>query len=829
MSVTTASTLSPNLLTINDVDDDLSDFELSSPSESSITSSSPSVTEENRYDRLTFDQFLEARREQYVRKRYIISDKDYDDLISVLKDRTLVRQNPSLKWAATFISSNNLRLKTIQTNSGYNEIVIKPLPLVGVRVPNTSPYRMVVKISQISSIIQTAHESGSHCGYERTFKRVTDVYCCVTRELVKQFTQRCQTCVDLRANKAKKNRPPLQPIISKNTFHHILIDLIDYSNKPAGPNGEYRYIIHAIDHYSSYRFAEPALSKSADEVFRFVRRLFSFIGFPVILHTDNGTEFKNSILEKYLQDNEVEFRHGKPYTPTTQGKIERANRTLKMAISKTIRGKPNTLDWYSVLYDAVYSINTNISSSTKKTPYEVVFCQAPHMRGKNRINIGAESEPQMASIDSNPIEKDDEDCDFPIPEANIDDLHDHAEFASHSRINVNTNLAQSRNIMKQNYDKKFKLLLYNIGDIVGILVPDEYKVKSISNLVPAVVIGYHDIDGYKYYLLGYNYQVIKGKFNSSSLVKLPIGTYAGFVGDKNDILNDHSIYSSWGVVENGYDYISLENAYKHYLDILTAQNNMEDDLDQAVEILAPSSSSDPPNSKSEDSSIMIDKHDDTDSDTNNMINLCKICELPINSDSIILRCFRCNCTMHGNLSGKSQCTYGITQFHDVKSGGIYCSMACFRNWSRFEVEIYGASNKYYKVKYNNGDLGKISKSKADKLAEYYKLVTIYKKKQASSPIVIDDSNSIDSSPKLSRSLSSQSEPPPLPKVHQESLDSSKSSSRVCIVCMEALSMDNWKVCHACGGNMHGKIICKQGKRIIDDDGTVYCSKKCKLV
>ncbi len=70
-------------------------------------------------------------------------------------------------------------------------------------------------------------------------------------------------------------------------------------------------------------------NKTKEEVCRNLTKLMHRHGQPVRILCDNGLEFKNSLLEETMRNKQIELLHGSPYTPQTQGKIERFNRTLK--------------------------------------------------------------------------------------------------------------------------------------------------------------------------------------------------------------------------------------------------------------------------------------------------------------------------------------------------------------------------------------------------------------------------------------------------------------------------------------------------------------------
>lgn len=49
--------------------------------------------------------------------------------------------------------------------------------------------------------------------------------------------------------------------------------------------------------------------------------------FPTIIQCDEGAEFKG-ILQNVAEHLKIKIRRGRPYTPRTQGKVERANQVL---------------------------------------------------------------------------------------------------------------------------------------------------------------------------------------------------------------------------------------------------------------------------------------------------------------------------------------------------------------------------------------------------------------------------------------------------------------------------------------------------------------------
>jgi transposase InsO family protein len=62
--------------------------------------------------------------------------------------------------------------------------------------------------------------------------------------------------------------------------------------------------------------------------------IFADFGAPRILHTDNGREFVNKIINQILEEYNVKLVHGKPRHSQSQGSVERANRDIEVSFLK---------------------------------------------------------------------------------------------------------------------------------------------------------------------------------------------------------------------------------------------------------------------------------------------------------------------------------------------------------------------------------------------------------------------------------------------------------------------------------------------------------------
>ena len=62
------------------------------------------------------------------------------------------------------------------------------------------------------------------------------------------------------------------------------------------PDGEYKWILHIVDHFSKFSSSFALRSKHAVEVSEKLALWISLFGPPYILQCDNGTEYKDTVL-----------------------------------------------------------------------------------------------------------------------------------------------------------------------------------------------------------------------------------------------------------------------------------------------------------------------------------------------------------------------------------------------------------------------------------------------------------------------------------------------------------------------------------------------------
>jgi hypothetical protein len=99
------------------------------------------------------------------------------------------------------------------------------------------------------------------------------------------------------------------------------------------------------------------------------------------IRSDNRTEFKNSQIEGFLEEEGIKHEFSSPYTPQQNGVVERKNRTL-LDMARTMLDEYKTSDrfWAEAVNTACYAINRlYLHRILKKTSYELLTGKKPNV------------------------------------------------------------------------------------------------------------------------------------------------------------------------------------------------------------------------------------------------------------------------------------------------------------------------------------------------------------------------------------------------------------------------------------------------------------------
>jgi transposase InsO family protein len=122
-----------------------------------------------------------------------------------------------------------------------------------------------------------------------------------------------------------------------------------------------KYCLVIVDDYSRFTWVFFLQEKSQTQgtLKKFLRRAQNEFGLRIKkIRSNNGTEFKNSQIERFLEEEGIKHEFSSPYTPQQNDVVERKNRTL-LDMARTMLDEYKTSDqfWAEAVNTARYSIS----------------------------------------------------------------------------------------------------------------------------------------------------------------------------------------------------------------------------------------------------------------------------------------------------------------------------------------------------------------------------------------------------------------------------------------------------------------------------------------
>ncbi len=135
------------------------------------------------------------------------------------------------------------------------------------------------------------------------------------------------------------------------------------------------WFITLVTYYLT-KFAEVRALKSLvkQEVAWFLyEQVFTRFGAPFEIVSDNGPQFLNEVVENLLACLVVKHRFTTMYKLSTNGLVERTNRTLCSMLVKEVEVHMNICDWDLKIHHVVWVYNTTYKTATWYSPFCLTY------------------------------------------------------------------------------------------------------------------------------------------------------------------------------------------------------------------------------------------------------------------------------------------------------------------------------------------------------------------------------------------------------------------------------------------------------------------------
>ena len=237
----------------------------------------------------------------------------------------------------------------------------------------TSPHsylRLLAPKSIRKELMINAHDllTSGHFGITKTYSKIKKhFYWVKCKADIKQWCKTCSICARAKPS-AEAKRVPMVPMPCGKPWDRVGMDLI--GPLPITSNGS-EYCLVMEDYFSKWPEAYPLPDKEANTIAKAITQFFlTRHTQPLTLHSDQGGEFCNRILEEVCKVWDMNKTRTTAYHPSGDGMVERTNRTLQVLIAMGIHYSMK--DWEEILTTCLLCIRSTENESTTFTPHMII-------------------------------------------------------------------------------------------------------------------------------------------------------------------------------------------------------------------------------------------------------------------------------------------------------------------------------------------------------------------------------------------------------------------------------------------------------------------------
>ena len=223
------------------------------------------------------------------------------------------------------------------------------------------------------AVLQLAHEGLGHNGSPRTYALIKRYYYWKGfKSMVRKHVQACRLCQEHNKHVVKFSKMNFEAEPAPMRF--ISMDLIGEFHPPSSKGN--RYALTVICMFTGYTFCIPIPNKMAKTVLKaYMDNVYCQFGGSIKILSDNGTEFKNKLMEEVSEQLGVEYKiYSPPYRPQSNGIIESFHYFLNACIAKHIAPQ---LEWDDIVPLACAAYNFLPNEHSRESPFFLMFGRDP--------------------------------------------------------------------------------------------------------------------------------------------------------------------------------------------------------------------------------------------------------------------------------------------------------------------------------------------------------------------------------------------------------------------------------------------------------------------
>ena len=233
-----------------------------------------------------------------------------------------------------------------------------------------SEARMVVPQKARGVVLELGHSIpwAGHLGRQKTIARISRHF--FWPNMAREIAEFCRTCPECQRTTSRgPPKVPLEPLpVVGIPFEQLGMDVVGPLERSKAGN---RYMLVITDYATRYPEVFALKTVKARNVATCLIQMFSRVGFPRTILTDQGSNFMSELLRQVYQLLGIKGIRTTPYHPQTDGLTERFNQTLKQMLRKFV--SESGADWDSWLPYLLFAYREVPQASTGFSPFELMY------------------------------------------------------------------------------------------------------------------------------------------------------------------------------------------------------------------------------------------------------------------------------------------------------------------------------------------------------------------------------------------------------------------------------------------------------------------------
>ena len=227
--------------------------------------------------------------------------------------------------------------------------------------------QIVLPTSEVGKYLRNVHDSNGHAGYDICKSRLRNFWWPGLAEDLKNYVRSCSICASRKGRYGQ--RAPQIGVCEKGLKPWEII-FIDFIQLP--PVNGIKFCMTLIDSFSRFLRVYPSRGCAAEDACKALKKfIIEFGTVPRCVHSDRGSHFVSSTFTELCKELQIFNKLHVAFRPQSSGLVERVHRSLKNSLY--ITAHQLGVNWTQILDRVVLSINSNVHSATKVSPFKVIY------------------------------------------------------------------------------------------------------------------------------------------------------------------------------------------------------------------------------------------------------------------------------------------------------------------------------------------------------------------------------------------------------------------------------------------------------------------------